>query len=497
MSKFLRTLVLAMLVVLFTAGGAMAAASMANTSKVIDYKMMSGDTWLVSAATLQGAGVVIGYTVGTAINKDENFTLTLTNASWGQSGTIYLGGATTSNVASCTPVVAQKTCLFTALGTSAGQAVMHAGATYTMNITANNGNNQSPPALLVKSGFLSSDTVTVGITAGTATTADATATNILTASAATTLTLTGVSDATSGARVINASNGRLTFVTGVGGNTKGAKTTLTFTNANLAGTLIGADTTKAGFKNTLTITGNFTGVASVSFAANASTSAPNSSAATMTLTNQVCATAACDLIFTVIGTTGNPLTPRTFTITASSTAQAERSDPMALAYGTSGMTTEWTSNGYSAIVPGLVYDPTGAYFTSCTLNNPTTDSTQVDVDLLNAYTGVTAGVSGTSYFPTVLTIPAGKTARLTFGEGGYKGIKARLWSSDREGTPTDTPMSTLGDSYDRYSVKITMTGAAVTAVTASCVQRDGVDRNRAIPVLTPDAASPAAQPARN
>jgi len=481
MSRLFKAVALAMLVMAVTASGAMAAASMSNTSRVIDYKMMNSDSWLVSGTTMTNAGVVMGYTVGTTLASGVTFKLVLTNATWGDSNIIYMGGATTSDVASCTPVAGDRTCTMTVAGAT---KTMVAGLRY---LVASNIGASSLPPIRVKTGLLPTETVTLGVEDVSGTFAVATATAFLTADANKTLTVAATDDSTANARVIDAANSRKTFVVGAGGaSNKLSKVSFAWTNTALidgtTSSLIGANSGLAGFKATLAITGDFTGVSGVAWGTNATTTINiPSGQGTLTLANQAGNTLG-DLIFQVNGTTS--LNPRTFTLSVTSPNQAERGDAMPLTPATTGnMNHVWTTNGYSTIVPGLVYDSTGAYVTSCTINNPTATASAVDVDVLNAYTG-----SGSvAYYPGVVTLPAAGTARLVFGSAGDKNIKAYLWSGGAEGTPAVTALSTSIGAWDRFSVKITLPALTATGgATISCVQRDGVDRNRAIPTLTLD-----------
>ena len=489
MRRLFKIVALAMLVVAVTAGGAMAAGTLSGASKIIDYKMMTSDTLMLPSAT---SSLAVTFTTGSgtiAITDGATFNLVLTNASFGQSTAITMTGLTTTGGAAhfvsrsfnCVPTVMSKTALCT---NTAGAAPISNDIGPGVALTV------APFDMVVKSGFVATDAVTLAVASVTPNTTEATtatALSLITADSTKTLTLTGTQDSLG--RIIDTSNGRLTFTVSAAGSNKNAMTSLVWSND----ATIKPNTARPGFKTTLTITGDFTGVSSVGWGANGSTSACTTSSCSTVLpavTGDKNSTNT-NLVFTVKGTSGWALSPRTFTISPSVTAQEERADPMTITPETSGMSMVWTSNGYSAIVPGLVYDSAGAYATSCTINNPGSSDTTVDVDLLNAYTGVTAlGSTGSAgYYPAVVTVPTKKTARLTFGEIGYKGVKARVWGTSSEADPTLTEISTLG-AYDRYSVKLTLTGsAASSSVTVSCTQKDPLGGSRTVPVLTTDSSS--------
>ena len=186
------------------------------------------------------------------------------------------------------------------------------------------------------------------------------------------------------------------------------------------------------------------------------------------------------LIFTANTTTA--LSARTFTISFTSTNQAERAYPVTVTPIQSTMNHYWTTNGYQAIVPGMVSEGTGAYATSCTLNNSSAGAVTVDVDVLNSYAGTA------SSHTSVASIAAGKTARLVFSGST---LTPRTWNATLGGEEAGLAVTlgggTLSTNYDRYSARITLTGAANDAVTVSCVQASGTvgAYTRAIPVLTP------------
>lgn len=487
MSKLFKIITLAMLVVAVTASGALAAGTITATSKVIDYKLMTGDSYRVGASTMNA----ITYTTGTILTQATNtFNLVLTGASWGQSTAINMSGRTTSggayiaNVATCTPVVGEKTCLMTlqAAALVAG-GVIGPGMDLTI-FTAGN----APFDLLVPASFAtamsSTATIAVSDVLGTGA-ATAAATTLLTVDSTKTLKLTGAQIANSG--VVSTVGGRTVFTTAVAGSTRNVGTLLTWSdNANIA-----PNVNLAGFKVSLAITGNFSGISAIGWGTGGSTSACSGTSCTVTLTNQLGTNmgAASNLIFTSDNSTA--LTPRTWTISSATvTAVGEKTDPITFTTDLAGTTITLTSDGFNAVVPGLVYDATGAYYTSCTINNPAATATIVDMDLLNAYTGVT----GTGYYQNIVTVPAKGSARVTIGEPvsgvAYNGVRAYLWSGGQSGNAvlnTATSIGTLGD-YDRFQLKFTLTGSLMTgANTISCTQRDAATgAARTLTVLTPD-----------
>jgi hypothetical protein len=145
-------------------------------------------------------------------------------------------------------------------------------------------------------------------------------------------------------------------------------------------------------------------------------------------------------------------------------------DPAADTYTT---VMQWAPNGYQGIIPYISASST--YKTICMINNKSTASATATVDILSAESGASlSSLAGLS----LGTLASQGTMRVDFDSS----ITPYTYSGGTETAGTATTLTGL-QSNDRYSAMINV-GASPSQITVNCIQVDPAGSKRAVPVLT-------------
>lgn len=473
MGKLFRVLALAVLVVMITASGAMAAGSLIfTTGKIIDYKLTSNGTYTLTGTQVQGVVGNVTYAPTLDLTAAKVVKLTLTNATFKSGQTVYLGSASTTNIAN--GAVGGTNSATVELTVVAGGTIT--GGTH---FTFRNGTGGTPinntfAGIVFASGLTSSSTVTLAVNAynefGQEYTGSAVAaTTFVAASATKTLTITGT-DTASGTRTVDVGStptGRTKFLTNAGTSSQ-VGLALTEPSVDIGFTLTPAFS--------LTITGNLQGISSVRMGTNntSTVTAAEVTAGSKTITGSAWADG--NLVFLV---NGEVLSARTFTLSWKATSTAETGDGDITPAVSTTMSHVWLINGYQGWVPYVVAN--SSYKTVCTFNNPTSASVDIIADITNTESAMSlTGLTNIA----VGSVVAKGTRRVDFDSV----ITPYSYASGTE--TADTPITLTGiGAMDRYGVKFTVTGLLY-ELSVNCNQVElGATVKRIVPVLTQDSST--------
>lgn len=484
MSRLLKIVALAMLVVAVTAGGAMAAGSLNITNaKTMEYKLTTNGAFTVNSSNGAGGaatGTIVTYAPVTTLNAGDYVRFTLAGAKFKTGETVWL-----STAASSAEAIGTTTSATTVDIAVQSNKIIAAGVHYSLTLADVRSQLTIMPSLVVDAGATGATVVTIAADAYNNvgqlyTLSSAAARNIITMSATSTMTAT-FTDQTAADRTIDVNQGRLRFTTTV----PGSLTTASKIVVAQSGLNVTVDPTQANFQYTLTVTGDLTGLTFIKLGTNAATTITaamkTASSAAITGTGDVDpltnAGGVNNIVFTVDGTT--VLSGRTLTLSLAVTKTNETTT-----YGTAGTITPlagtnsapthvFAINGFQAVMPYGIANAT--YQTSCYISNPSANASDAYVDILSTQSG------------------ASLTALTNLSIGSIPAYSTRRVSLDTAVTPytitgvAGTPIPLGLVDWDKYSVKFTVQGPN-SSVTINCVQVDlpSTGAKRVVPVLTGD-----------